>query len=78
MARPPFVKTYTPEEHELFARYRPQREKHAPTTCNEGEVCWVKEGLPAMGKSHHCLGCRGYPRVGTWRERRFTQYPNRF
>ena len=50
---------------ELFAQYAGHREPHRPLECNQGTLCWVRDGPPSMAKAgtrNRCAGCRGSPR----------------
>lgn len=56
---------WSPEALALFAEYAPHREPHRPLECDQGAVCWVRDGPPSIahvGTGGQCTGCRGTPR----------------
>lgn len=51
---------YTADEVALFARHVAARADHRPQGCDNGELCWVTLGPPAIdttGGYTRCLGC---------------------
>lgn len=54
---------YPAADLEFFATYREARQRFTPTQCNEGEVCWVRDGPPSMDNAGRirCIGCDGPP-----------------
>ena len=50
---------YTTEQLALFAQYEPKRAEYRPRSCDDGVVCWVKHGPPAIGNKGSGTDCRG-------------------
>ena len=49
---------------ELFAVYAPHREPHRPLECDDGAVCWVRDGPPSItgtSEGTRCRGCHAAP-----------------
>ena len=57
------MRTYTPGDIELFARYEAHRADLRPKACNPEGPCWVRQGPPAFdgrgGNVSLCRGCEG-------------------
>jgi hypothetical protein len=72
------AKPYTGDELAKFAEFRDQRAPFAPSECNQGPLCWVAAGPPAISsQSKCCLGCGGAPKP--FDQRRLTRkYPVHF
>jgi hypothetical protein len=59
-----FNRSYTEAELALFAQYVDQRRRCAPAACDDGPVCWARQGPPALGAKAGlapCRGCGGRP-----------------
>lgn len=54
---------YPAAELEFFATYREARQRVKPTQCDQGVVCWVRDGPPSMDNPGRirCIGCGGPP-----------------
>ena len=60
-------KDYAAVPPDIVAAARPLREMRRPTACNNGRVCWVRDGAAAFPRHlptglPKCLGCGGVPR----------------
>lgn len=58
-----YARIYSPEELHLYSRYCKERGRCKPEQCDQGAVCWVRDGPPAiMGAPYaRCRGCDGKP-----------------
>lgn len=59
-SRSKFNRVYSEEELALFARYVKARRVCAPDACDDGVVCWARQGPPGMmgyGGALRCAGC---------------------
>jgi hypothetical protein len=72
------AKPYTEAEITLFAEFREHRAPLTPRECNQGEVCWVAAGPPAIDSHSMCLGCGGIPGPFSTRRRPPRKYPRHF
>jgi hypothetical protein len=77
------ARAYSAAEIARFAQYREHRAPLTPRECNQGEVCWVAAGPPAIGPGSQCLGCGGTPgpfsqRHDTRRRPQPRKYPSHF
>lgn len=54
---------YDEADLELFAAWRPNRERATPRQCNGAEQCWVELGPRGIGPDSTCLACGGRPRA---------------
>lgn len=55
-------KEYSPADLELFSQYIDVRSEVRPRGCDNGEICWVRQGPPACGQDGpkaFCSGCHG-------------------
>jgi len=61
----PAQREYPPDALALFASYANIRADYAPSGCDGGRLCWVRDGPPSLsgnrGGNHRCLGCGGAP-----------------
>ena len=66
-AADPARRQYPPDALSLYAAYAPVRADYAPSACDGGRQCWVRDGPPSLsgnrGGNHRCLGCGGAPRA---------------
>ena len=66
-AADPACRQYPPDALSLYAAYAPVRADYAPSACDGGRQCWVRDGPPSLsgnrGGNHRCLGCGGAPRA---------------
>jgi hypothetical protein len=56
------LQTEIKSESDLAAICRERRAICAPHECDQGAVCWVRDGAPSFGPAGphgRCLGCRG-------------------